>query len=118
MSSFSSGMWMRLLRELAGQTRSGFSPQPTCLVGVQLHLLDGFGQGTNVAQQINLCLLQKCPSLTQRLIDHPHQANKCKWGTKKGDMVTFIWQVDEGDMVTFIWQVDEIAASACWLERE
>jgi len=31
------GVWMRLLRELAGQTRSGFSLWPTCLVGMQLH---------------------------------------------------------------------------------
>jgi len=35
-----SSLWVRLLRELAGQTRSGFSPWPTCFVGVQLHWQD------------------------------------------------------------------------------
>jgi len=39
----------------------------------------GLEPRTNVAQKINLWLLQKCPTLTWRLIAHPQQANKLKW---------------------------------------
>jgi len=39
----SSNGWMRLLRELSGQTGSRLSLWLTCLVGMQLHWQDGFG---------------------------------------------------------------------------
>jgi len=52
MSSPSFGMWMKLLREIAGQTRSGFSLWPTCLVGVQLNWRDEFGQGCQLGSPL------------------------------------------------------------------
>jgi len=67
MTSPSFGVWMRLLRELAGQTRSGFSPWPTCLVGPQLHWQDGFRQGCQLGSPLTKSTTFKKPTVMARL---------------------------------------------------
>jgi len=58
-------------------------------------------------------------SMTQRLIDHPHQANKLKYspGTPH-QRVSHFEGTKKDYVVTFIQQVDEIASLACWSDRE